>query len=196
MEEEKAAREPRNAPKNQFERVSAILFTAAGCFEIRAPILHRDRYPVQAEGVSPTVSGGRLDDFPMKAPNGPPETREDASHKTTTRNIEYETDKIFCHCVNARWHIFLVPTVKRAIDGEPLSFTPGVAAARRRVSLHCRPLRSFDQAEVRWPFRPAQCLTRAPQRTAAAWSLGRRRPGSCFRWSPGAIGFNSRVVGR
>lgn len=25
--------------------------------------------------------------------------------------------------------LFLVPTVKRAIDGEPLSFTPGVAAA-------------------------------------------------------------------
>jgi hypothetical protein len=25
--------------------------------------------------------------------------------------------------------LFLVPTVSRAIDGEPLSFTPGVAAA-------------------------------------------------------------------
>ena len=58
--------------------------------------------------------------------------------------------------------LFLVPTVKRAIDGEPLSFTPGVAAAVGVFLCAVVHFSLFDQAEVRWPFRPAQCLTRAP----------------------------------
>ncbi len=64
--------------------------------------------------------------------------------------------------VNARWHTIPRPDGETGHRRGAAEFYTWRGRRRRRVSVRCCPLLSFDQAEVRWPFRPAQCLTRAP----------------------------------
>ena len=54
--------------------------------------------------------------------------------------------------------VFLVPQLIKAINGQPVGFSPGVAAATGFFLCRCH--RSLVPPEVRSPFSPAQCLTR------------------------------------
>jgi hypothetical protein len=101
------------------------------------------------------------------------ETREDASHKSIIQNNEHETDKICRHRIDARRPSIPRPAGVADHQRGAAEFHAWLGRRHRRLSRRYRQSRA--QPEVRWPFRPVRCLTRALQRTAAAWSIGRRR---------------------